>query len=159
MLSPWKSFPLALLLPLSLPLSAINVHFYCHLRNSAHYHNNNSERAAGCGHRGRLTTNHRPSTMANDMSLLSFTGYTFARVREFESRRLNRAASDYESIRIEIRIGDKESAGPSSRRAHPIVGPSLGNWATVNPATARGERREERGPCQVLEAVSCVLLG
>jgi len=70
--------------------------------------------------------------------------------------------SDYKSIQMRIRIADK-AVGPSSigpTPEDPDLWSQLGNWAaTANPAMARGERREERGPCQVLEAVSCVLLG
>lgn len=50
------------------------------------------------------------------------------------------APSDYESIRIGIKIGDK-AAGPSSRRAHPIVVPArkLGDGEPGD-----GTRREKR---------------
>lgn len=58
--APWKS-PLSRFPgPLSPPLSAINVHFYCHLRNSAHYHNNNTERG---GMRSPRTTDHESPTV------------------------------------------------------------------------------------------------
>lgn len=58
----WKSLSLAYCFPgpLSLSLSAINVHFYCHLRNSAHYHNNNTERG---GMRSPETTDHESPTI------------------------------------------------------------------------------------------------
>lgn len=103
--------------------------------------------AAGCGHRRRLTTNHRPSAMANDMSLLSITAFGTTRNLRgiFAFKNLNPAfdviaPSDYESIRIGIRIDDK-TAGPSSRRAHPIVVPArkLGDGEPGD-----GTRREKR---------------
>jgi len=60
--SPKNSFRLVYCFPgpLSLSLSAINVHFYCHLRNSAHYHNNNTERG---GMRSPGTTDHESPTI------------------------------------------------------------------------------------------------
>lgn len=103
-------------------------------------------KTAGCGHQRRLTTNHRLSAMANDMSLLSITRFGTTR-RIAESSRLNLypaskiiASSDYESIRIRMRIGDK-AMGPSSRRAHPIVVPArkLGDGEPGD-----GTRREKR---------------
>lgn len=107
----WKSFPFALLLS----GSTISYRFPYQQSTSTftatyatqHIITTTIPNAAGCGHRGRLTTNHRPSAMANGMSLLSITGFGSTRVREdlgvreFEScARRNRAPSDYESIRI-----------------------------------------------------------
>jgi len=112
--------------------------------------------AAGCGHRERLTTNHRPSAMANDMSLLSrdhgitgFGDHTESRdlaVCNIESCACSFDVSNH-AFRLRIHpYRNKESAikrapGPSSHRAHPIVVPArkLGDGEPGD-----GTRREKR---------------
>lgn len=59
--------------------------------------------AAGCGHQGRLTTNHRPSAMANDMSLLSITGFGTTRNRGiFAFANFNPALARNRAFRLRI---------------------------------------------------------
>lgn len=73
--SPWKSFPAfrETIVHYRLPYQRSTSTFTATYA-TQHIITITIPNAAGCGHRGRLTTNHRPSAMANDMSLLSITG-------------------------------------------------------------------------------------